>query len=120
MVNKRREGAFFEEAAARHLTEQGYLILERNYKRKTGEIDLIAAGEAHIIFIEVKYRRNRLSGAPEEAVTPLKQQRILRTAAWYMKEHHLSPDTPCRFDVIAVEGERGEEIRHLKNAFGGM
>ena len=119
MQNKRQEGAFYEEKAAGYLEMAGYRILDRNYRRKTGEIDLIAAGKGYLVFVEVKYRKDRDLGLPEEAVTRNKQGRIFRTAQWYMKEKHIAFDTPCRFDVIAVEGAEGEEIiRHIENAYG--
>lgn len=120
MKNKRQEGSRYEARAAAYLENAGYHIIERNYRRKTGEIDLIAAGEGCFVFVEVKYRKDEALGAPEEAVSALKQQRIRRTAAWFLNEHRLSPETVCRFDVIAVEGAEGETVRHIKNAFGGF
>ena len=96
----------------------GFEILERNYRRKTGEIDLILRDGKTCVFAEVKYRKKLRKGYPEEAVTPEKKRRIYRTAQWYLAEHGLSfQNTPCRFDVISIlDGS----IRHIKNAFGGF
>lgn len=115
--NNREIGGRCEHMAAVYLQEKGYRILKKNYRRKTGEIDLIAEDGAYLVFVEVKYRRDDRKGEPQEAVTPLKQQRIMRTAQYYMVEQNRPEDTPCRFDVIAVFGE---EIRHFVNAFGGL
>ena len=116
----RRTGTKYEDAAAAYLEGKNYRILQRNFRCRTGEVDLIARDGAFLVFVEVKYRRDEALGAPEEAVSALKQQRIQRTAAWFLNEHRLSPDTACRFDVIAVEGAEGETVRHIKNAFGGF
>ena len=116
-MNKRQTGSAYEQTAAAFLTGEGYRILEKNYRCRAGEIDLIAKNDGYLVFVEVKYRRDDRKGEPQEAVTPLKQQRIMRTAQYYMVEQNRPEDTPCRFDVIAVFGE---EIRHFVNAFGGL
>ncbi len=108
--NNREIGGRCEHMAAVYLQEKGYRILEKNYRRKTGEIDLIAEDGAYLVFVEVKYRRDDRKGEPQEAVTPLKQQRIMRTAQYYMVEQNRPEDTPCRFDVIAVFGEEDSGI----------
>ncbi|MBO4412129.1 MAG: YraN family protein [Lachnospiraceae bacterium] len=118
-MNNRVKGSVYEEAAASFLVSEKYEILERNYRRKTGEIDLIArdSKEDRIVFIEVKYRAKNRTGDPAEAVNRNKQNRIYRTAEWYLAEKRLSACTKCRFDVISV---LNGEIRHIKNAFGGF
>jgi len=104
-----------EDRAAKFLTKSGYRILERNYKTKTGEIDLIALHEGTIVFIEVKTRSNDLFGAPELAVNRRKQIRMIKTALGYIqrKEFH---QVPCRFDVVAINNA-DENITVYKNAF---
>ena len=116
-LNNREKGSQYEERAAEFLIGQGLMILEKNYRRKTGEIDLIALDGHYYVFVEVKFRLKVRKGFPEEAVNPAKQLRIYRTAEWYLKEHGLTFQTPCRFDVVSI---LGNDIRHIKNAFGGF
>ncbi|MBO4391300.1 MAG: YraN family protein [Lachnospiraceae bacterium] len=117
-MNKRKIGSAYEDQAADYLTASGYEILERNFRCKIGEIDLIAAvrtGSVRwIVFTEVKYRTTDMYGRPEEAVTAAKQKTIRRAAQFYLQKNHLPADTPCRFDVIAI---MAGEIRHLKGVF---
>ena len=117
-MNNRVKGSVYEEQAASFFVSEGYTVLERNYKRKTGEIDLILRDpEGILVFAEVKYRGKARTGFPEEAVTAWKMQRIYRTAEWYLKEHGLPFETPCRFDVVSV---LGRSYTHIPNAFGGF
>ena len=118
-MNNRKTGELYEESAASFLLGKKYRILEKNYRRKTGEIDLIAEGpdEKTVVFVEVKYRKTLRQGYPEEAVTLIKQRKIKRTAEWYLKEKGLYGRVPCRFDVISVTNG---EIRHIVNAFGAF
>ena len=73
-------GAWGEEKAARFLMDQGYHIIQRNYHSRYGEIDLIAEDEEYLIFVEVKLRRSVSHGLPEEAVTPVKREKLRLTA----------------------------------------
>lgn len=116
--NNRYKGTVFEKEAVSFLINKKYTILETNYRRKTGEIDIIAKDpDETIVFIEVKYRKNTHHGFPEEAVTKNKQKIIYRTAEWYIKERFLSQNQRFRFDVIAILGDK---IVHKINAFGGF
>lgn len=117
MDNKRLVGAAHEQLAVVYLESLGYKILERNYRRRTGEIDLIALDQGTLAFIEVKYRGSRRKGSPEAAVDHRKQARIYRTAEFYLTEHRDWRDHLCRFDVIAVEGK---QMRLYRDAFGGL
>ena len=85
-MNKRKTGQEQEAKAACFLKTQGYQILERNYRCKKGEIDLIAWEGQYLVFVEVKYRSTNESGLPEEAVDLRKQRQISRVAAWYLTE----------------------------------
>lgn len=114
MDNKRKIGAEYEACAAEFLQQKGYRILERNFRCRQGEIDLIAQKGEFLCFVEVKYRKSAAFGHPEEAVSYTKQAKIRRVAEFYLVYRKLPMDSPCRFDVIAVEGQ---EIRHIKNAF---
>lgn len=113
-MNKRKIGAEYEQKAVQYLETAGYRILDRNYRCRIGEIDIIAVHRGYLCFIEVKYRSNLSQGYPEEAVDYRKQQTIIRTAQHYMKKKGISFDTSCRFDVVAMEGE---EIRLIQNAY---
>ena len=115
--NNREIGGQNELIAADKLRESGYEIIEMNYRNKTGEIDIIAKDGKYLVFVEVKYRKSHISGYPEEAVDVRKQKRILKTAQYYLLEHNISYETPCRFDVIALDDEG---IRIIENGFGGI
>lgn len=114
MGNKRKVGARYEDLAADYLTKQGYEIVERNYRDRQGEIDIIAREGRYLVFVEVKYRRDTKSGYPEEAVYGQKQQRIRHTASYYLYRHGHGEETPCRFDVVSIAGE---EISLIRDAF---
>jgi len=105
-----------EDRAARFLVKQGYRILERNYSTKSGEIDLIALHEGAVVFVEVKTRTNSAYGAPELAVTPRKQLRMVKAALGYIKYKKLH-QVPCRFDVVAITSEREQDVALIQNAF---
>ncbi len=114
MENKRQIGAQYEEKAVNHFTHSGYLILERNFRNRCGEIDIIARKQGVLVFVEVKYRSTEEFGSPLEAVDARKQSQIRRVAQYYMLKNNLSEWTPCRFDVI---GFSGDEMQHIENAF---
>lgn len=114
MKNRRAVGREYEEAAAGYLENKGYVILERNYGDRKGEIDIIAKDGMELVFIEVKYRRNLEKGDPAEAVHPLKQRKIREAARRYLYRNDLGEEIPCRFDVVAI---LGQEIRLFQDAF---
>ena len=113
-VNKRAAGADKEQLAARYLVDNGYTVLERNFRNKTGEIDIIAQNDNLIVFVEVKYRSSKKYGYAVEAVSYRKQQIIRQVAMYYLTTRYKSCDIPCRFDVIGIDGTY---ITHIKNAF---
>ena len=113
-MNTRKIGTEYESRAAEWLEDIGYEILSRNFRSSYGEIDLIARQGACLVFVEVKYRKNSSSGKPEEAVSLQKQRKISKTADYFRVKYRIGEETPCRFDVIAVENG---EIRHYENAF---
>ena len=112
-MNKRELGAEGEARARAYLLGKGAKILEMNYRRPTGEIDIIARQGRTLLFVEVKRRSSLRFGRPSEAVNRQKQAHILRTAQLYLQEKGLE-DTPVRFDIIEV---LPDEIRHIENAF---
>ena len=108
-----REG---EDRAEAFLKKRGYRILERNYRTKSGELDLIALDRDTVVFIEVKTRTSDAYGAPELAVTARKQQRMIKAAFGYINRKKLH-QVPCRFDVVAICEASEKEIAHIRNAF---
>ncbi len=114
----RASGTHGEALAADYLRRRGLRLVGHSYHCRYGEIDLIAMEGKTLCFIEVKTRSNLSVGLPREFVTPKKQQRIRKTAAWYLAEKDL--DCPVRFDVAEVytdaEG-RLERIEYLEDAF---
>lgn len=114
-MNTRKAGKDYEEAAEDYLKSKGYRTLEKNYHCRYGEIDLIVRSEeGAVVFVEVKGRSKGNWGDPAEAVTPLKQKKILRTARDYIYKSRLSTETEYRFDVITFSQGRME---HIENAF---
>jgi putative endonuclease len=106
-----------ERAAEKHLRRIGYRIVARNFRAAGAEIDLVAMDGDVLVFVEVKTRRSRVAGAPEEAVDERKQMRMRRAAEAFARRYR-ADDTEMRFDIIAVDasGER-LEIELLRNAF---
>lgn len=114
MQNKRSLGTEKEELAAAYITEQGAALLSKNFYFRGGELDLVAKDGEYVCFIEVKYRKNRNYGFPEEAVTVAKQRKMLQGARVFLYQNKYPADTPCRFDVISIYKE---EITWIKDAF---
>ena len=113
--NKRRVGAFYEQMAADYLISKGVMILDRNYRNRFGEIDLIGmTADNWLIFVEVKFRSTKLSGSSLAAVDRHKQRIISRVAVEYLKNRYRSMDVRCRFDVVGIEGT---SIIWIKDAF---
>ena len=117
--NKRKTGAYYEAVAARFLELQGYRVIERNFRCRTGEIDIIALDKTDhaLCFVEVKYRSSIKYGYPGEAVGAAKQRSIIGVSQYYMLTHRrdFRPDIRVRYDVVEILGDK---IRILKNAFG--
>ena len=96
-----------EDLAAEELERRGYAILDRRYRTRHGEIDIVARDAETIVFVEVKVRLTAEFGTAAEAVTPWKQRRLVSMATDYLVRHQLH-DRPCRFDVVAIDGPIGE------------
>lgn len=120
-MNRNRElGAWGEEQAARYLKRKGYTIVDRNFRCRQGELDLVARRGEILAFVEVKLRRNADFAEAREFVGYAKQRRILKAAALWLSVHgcELQP----RFDVIEIYAPEGEKsrflrINHLEDAF---
>lgn len=113
-MNKRKVGKAYEERAEEYLKKQDFIILEKNFRVRQGEIDLIGYHKGALVFVEVKYRKDKRKGLPEEAVTIAKQRQISRVAEFYLMCHPLPENLSCRYDVVAI---CGEEITWYQNAF---
>lgn len=113
-MNKRKIGNDYEEIASEYLEKNGMRIVERNFRNRQGEIDLIGQHDGYLVFVEVKYRLNEDKGNPVEAVTYSKQKNICKVADYYRYIHKLDEYTAFRYDVVAI---CGEEITWYQNAF---
>ena len=118
-MDKHSLGQFGEEQAARYLRRRFYTILERNYRCRFGEIDLIAKRGGFLVFVEVKLRRDDGHGEAREFVTAQKQQRVMAAAQMWLTQHETALQP--RFDVIEVYAPQGDagpvKINHIENAF---
>ncbi|WP_110933131.1 YraN family protein [Paenibacillus bouchesdurhonensis] len=117
---RKESGRLAEEAGARYLQEQGYVLLKRNWRCRSGEIDIIAKKEGVIIIVEVRSRsvHSKKYGTPAESVTPRKMKQIRETAIVYLQQTNQLNEI-IRFDVMGVRMEQNEvvKIEHIVNAF---
>lgn len=110
---KKLFGGIGEKKSAKFLKKKGYKILEKNYKTKIGEIDIIAEKDGVIVFVEVKTRTDDSFGYAAEAVDRRKREKYFKVATEYLLKKQ-KIDSACRFDIIAIEND---EINHIENAF---
>jgi putative endonuclease len=116
-IKRQQFGKAHEAMAAGYLKQQGYEILETNYRTRLGEIDIIAKDRQTLVFIEVKARSSNRFGSPKWAVTPKKQMKISMVALEYLKRTH-QIRAKARFDVISIQAVAGNpQIELVKNAF---
>jgi putative endonuclease len=118
MQNKSQKfGERGENLAVWYLKQNGYKIIEQNYRSRMGEIDIIAKDGKTIVFVEVKSRRSIRYGSPKWAITPKKQRKISMVALYYLKTTQQT-DTKARFDVVAITANQDEpQIEIVENAF---
>lgn len=115
-MNPGDSGSAGERLAARFLLDYGYSVIERNFRKPCGEVDIIAVAGGTIAFCEVKsWERMPISGL-EHALSRRKQGRIIRTSLWFLQEHPEYAALQPRFDLLFVSAG---SVEHLKNAFGG-
>lgn len=111
-------GDYWEDVALKYLKQKQLKIVKRNYYSKLGEIDLIMTNNGILIFIEVKYRKNNDWVSAVEAVTKSKQRKIIKTAQLFLLQHEVYKDWDCRFDVVAIQGDKqNPDINWIENAF---
>jgi putative endonuclease len=124
MITERRIfGDLGEKLAKEFLEKNGYLIVDRNYSKRWGEIDIIAISqENELVFVEIKTREvsdKQSAFLPEDSVNFIKQQKIIKTAQTFLYESKYAEDISWRIDVIAIEinkNSRKAKIRHIKHA----
>ena len=117
-MKRDKEGRLGERLARWRLSLSGYRIVEANYRTRYGEIDIVARDGEDLVFVEVKTKRTRDYGPPEEAVDGKKRQKITRMALMYLAEKGGGLDTACRFDVVTVDlSGMIPRIRVIPNAF---
>jgi len=109
----KRKGDWAENLALDYLTQAGLKLVERNYRCKQGEIDLVMQDGKDLVFVEVRYRNTQKFGGALSSVDWRKQKKIISTASQYLQTLRNTP--PCRFDVIAIQDM--QKIEWLKNAF---
>lgn len=114
-IRKMEFGRWGEGKAESSLLKKGYEIIERNYRMGRGEIDLICRDGETIVFVEVKARGGKEFGPPEAAIDKRKRQQLIKLAKRYLAKKNLWGKVDSRFDVIAVDYERG--IVHIEDAF---
>lgn len=112
-LSRRARGFLYERRACRYLKTQGLRLIEQNFNCPLGEIDLIMQDKNCLVFVEVRYRKNPDPVSSLESIGFRKQQRLSKTALYYLKQHKLSTQ-PCRFDVVGFDGLK---LQWIKRAF---
>ncbi len=118
--HRKKLGAWGEDVAALQLEADGFVIVARNWRCRQGEIDIIAQKGELVAFVEVKTRKGRDMGAPEEALTPRKGKKLMQLAKLYVAEHAL--DVDWRIDLMAVELDKSGKLlrcEYIPNAVLG-
>ena len=113
MTERQARGARAEELARAHLERAGLKLLGRNYRCPQGEIDLVMADGDTLVFVEVRFRASAAFGSAAETVDARKRARVIAAAQHYLLAH--PADRPCRFDVVAGDGNA--PIEWLRDAF---
>jgi putative endonuclease len=101
MMKRRETGILGENLACEFLGNNGYTIIEKNFRCPRGEIDIVARRQDTLVFVEVRTKRSRSFGTPEESITPVKMERLRNIAAYYWQSHNDLPES-WRIDVVAV------------------
>ena len=119
-MSTKQDGDWGEALVEKYLSERGCRIVEREWRCRFGEIDLIAEKDGMLLFVEVKLRSNLRYGMPREYVTAKKQEKLRAAALLYLSMHGL--DAPARFDVAEVytdahHSARSTRIEYIENAF---
>ncbi|WP_353570236.1 YraN family protein [Candidatus Albibeggiatoa sp. nov. BB20] len=120
MSDSHEWGRWAEDEALHYLTQHGLNLIQRNYRCRAGEIDLVMKHEQTLVFIEVRYRAHSRFGSSAESIDSRKQQKIYKTAEHYIQHCHDCEQLACRFDAILISGRPpNSKIEWIKNAFHG-
>ncbi len=111
MLTKREIGIEGEDLATKALKKKGYKIIEKNYRSKFGEIDIVAEEKGYLVFIEVKRRNTGSFGDSFDAIDGKKKEHMIRSATYYLKSHKCF-DRKVRFDVVGIDGNELKIIQH--------
>ncbi len=116
-MNKKRVGDLGEDRAAKYLQEKGYEIIARNWRTRTGEIDIIAYKNETIVFVEVKTLPNGTLDMIKRELNHQKLERILKTSKRFLLNHRQYSMSYVKFDVIIIDMPGLEPVYHIENAF---
>jgi putative endonuclease len=122
LTAKTKLGNLGEALAANYLKKLGYQILERNYRKKWGELDIVTRFKNNIVFVEVKSQERGTKFFPAQNVTYFKQQRLIRAARTWLSENRIPPERQWQIDVVVVKLDNNSglsEIEHIKNCVWG-
>ena len=108
-------GRLGEELAARYLEERGYRIVEKNFRRRTGEVDMVCQRPAVVVFVEVKRWPRAFMSELQFALSERRRERLHRTAELFLKERPTFRGRALRFDLVFIDRQEGE-IRHIPGA----
>ncbi len=120
MMKRRETGILGENLACEFLAHNGYRIIEKNFRCPGGEVDIVTQQEDTLVFVEVRTKRSRRFGGPEESITPVKMEKLRTVAAYYWQSHRDLPDS-WRIDVVAIQMDsrgRVSRIELIENAVG--
>jgi putative endonuclease len=111
VFTKREIGIAGEDEATKALKRKGYKIVEKNFRSRFGEIDIVAEEKGYLVFIEVKRRNTGTFGDSFQAIDARKKRHIIRSAMYYLKTHKCV-DRKVRFDVVGIDGDELKIIQH--------
>jgi putative endonuclease len=122
MIDRIAVGTAAEEAAESFLQQRGLKTLQRNFRCRMGEIDLVMRDGDCLVFTEVRFRRPGQHGSGADSITQAKRRKLVLTAGYYLRSRRVSAHQACRFDVVSIGqtadmGKRGYEINWIRNAF---
>lgn len=112
-TSKILEGKQGEDIASDYLKKQGYKIIERNFKKRYGEIDIVAIDKDVLVFVEVKTRSSNQFGSPLESITPWKLKSVIKTAQYYKLTHKNLPDS-LRIDAVSIKLSQEGSVNELE------
>ena len=121
MGTTRHRGRDAESFACHYLEARGLSLIERNYRRRQGEIELIMNDTGSLVFVEVRFRRQTRFGSGAESIDRRKQTKIVACARGYLQTHPEMTTRPCRFDVVSISGDVGDpSVEWIQDAFSSL